>query len=205
MSKRDNFAQAANELFGIGGKSAAHAADTSSVKQEAPAASAPAQQQAAPAPKPAPKPAYVPTPRSGNDVTVLAAGTVFEGNLRAKGDVELSGSFKGEIISDGDIRMYSSMEGNVSGRNVELSTTCGVQGDIQATAMLRVGQEAVVSGNVHAHDVVCSGRIVGNIQAEGSVKLSGSASITGDLTAAAFSSEEGASIDGRLKIVKNKA
>ena len=35
--------------------------------------------------------------------TYLAPGTVMEGTLRSKGDVEIAGTFKGDIISEGDV------------------------------------------------------------------------------------------------------
>ncbi len=203
MSKKENFSQAAYEMFGIGKGGSKHEAG-----------------------KPAEKPAAAPAPEVKEEeemditiqsavvdlkktekspekpkATVLAEGSVFEGTLHTKGDVEIAGTFKGDIFSEGDVRLLASIEGNVQGFNVELVTS-GVQGDITTKELLKIGPQSVVGGNIHTKDMVSSGRIVGNIEATGRVTLTNGSSVQGDVTAAGVSVMEGAVIDGRFKVVK---
>lgn len=63
--------------------------------------------------------------------TLLAEGSVFEGTLHTKGDVEIAGVFKGDIFSEGNVKLFANIEGNVQGGNVELVTS-SVQGDVSA-------------------------------------------------------------------------
>lgn len=200
MSKKENFSQAAYEMFGIG-------------KGGKPEAGKPAE-------KPAAAPAKKPDDEMDISIepvvtevkplekvpekpktTLLAEGSVFEGTLHTKGDVEIAGVFKGDIFSDGDVKLFANIEGNVQGGNVELITS-GVQGDVTAKNLLKIGPQSVVGGNIHTKDMICSGRIVGNVDATGRVTLTTGSALTGDLTAATIAVMEGALMEGRFKIVK---
>lgn len=201
MSKKDNFSQAAYEMFGIGkgskheaGKPTEKPAETVDKKaedEELELAIEPAVAEVKPLEKVPEKP----------KTTLLAEGSVFEGTLHTKGDVEIAGVFKGDIFSEGDVKLYANIEGNVQGGNVELVTS-GVQGDVTAKELLKIGPQSVVGGNIHTKDMICSGRIVGNVEATGRVTLTTGSALTGDLTAATIAVMEGALMEGRFKIVK---
>ena len=135
--------------------------------------------------------------------TVLAAGSVFEGTLRAKGGVDLACEFKGDIFAEGDVVMRTSLEGNVEGKRVEL-ISCAIHGDIKAGAQVRVDRGSSVKGNVVTRDLTCSGKVEGDITASGHVVLESDAVLTGNLTAATLSIDEGAAIDGSLKVSRGK-
>lgn len=138
-----------------------------------------------------------------HQTTILAEGSVFEGTLRTKGSVDLACEFKGSIFAEGDVVMRTSMEGNVEGDCVEL-VSCTVKGDVAAKSKVTVHQGSSIGGNIKAKDVDCGGRVDGDITATGHVVLEGSARLTGDLSAAALTVEEGAAIEGSLKVVKNR-
>ena len=141
MSRKDNFRKAAFDMFGVGRdpdgrETAPEAAEApaepltgvDALMEEDTAALAgafvEAIRQTEPAPPPAPK----------YQTTILAAGSVFEGTLRAKGGVDLACEFRGNIFAEGDVVMRTSLEGNVQGKCVEL-ISCAVHGDIQAGSM----------------------------------------------------------------------
>ena len=100
--------------------------------------------------------------------TLLAEGSVFEGTLHTKGDVEIAGVFKGDIFSEGNVKLFANIEGNVQGGNVELVTS-SVQGDVSAKELLKIGPQSVIGGNIKTKDMICSGRIVGNVESSGRV------------------------------------
>lgn len=202
MSKKDNFSQAAYEMFGIGkgskhdaAKPAAQPVDTSAKKAEEEGMELTLEEPVAVEVKPVEKAPEKPK------TTLLAEGSVFEGTLHTKGDVEIAGVFKGDIFSEGDVKLFASIEGNVQGGNVELVTS-SVQGDVAAKELLKIGPQSVVGGNIHTKDMICSGRIVGNVEATGRVTLTTGSALTGDLTAATIAVMEGALMEGRFKIVK---
>lgn len=101
MSKKDNFSQAAYEMFGIGrggskresDKTAEKPAESTAMDVEEDEMSltvAPTVAEVKPLEKVPEKP----------KTTLLAEGSVFEGTLHTKGDVEIAGVFKGDIFSE---------------------------------------------------------------------------------------------------------
>ena len=139
MSKKDNFSQAAYEMFGIGRGGSKREADKTAEKPAESAAMdveedemsltvAPTVAEVKPLEKVPEKP----------KTTLLAEGSVFEGTLHTKGDVEIAGVFKGDIFSEGNVKLFANIEGNVQGGNVELVTS-SVQGDVSAKELLKTG------------------------------------------------------------------
>jgi len=145
MSKKDNFSQAAYEMFGIGRGGSKREADKTAEKPAESAAMdveedemsltvAPTVAEVKPLEKVPEKP----------KTTLLAEGSVFEGTLHTKGDVEIAGVFKGDIFSEGNVKLFANIEGNVQGGNVELVTS-SVQGDVSAKELLKIGPQSVSS------------------------------------------------------------
>ena len=184
MSKKDNFSQAAYEMFGIGkggSKPAEKPAESAAKKTEDDGLELTIE----PTAEVKPLEKIPEKPKT----TLLAEGSVFEGTLHTKGDVEIAGVFKGDIFSDGNVKLFADIEGNV-------------QGDVSAKELLKIGPQSVVGGNIKTKDMICSGRIVGNVEASGRVTLTTGSALTGDLTAATIAVMEGALMEGRFKIVK---
>lgn len=160
MSKKDNFSQAAYEMFGIGRGGSKREADKTAEKPAESAAMdveedemsltvAPTVAEVKPLEKVPEKP----------KTTLLAEGSVFEGTLHTKGDVS-------------------------------------------AKELLKIGPQSVIGGNIKTKDMICSGRIVGNVESSGRVTLTTGSALTGDLTASTIAVMEGALMEGRFKIVK---
>ena len=180
MSKKDNFSQAAYEMFGIGRGGSKREADKTAEK---PAESAAMDVEE-------------------DEMSLTVAPTVAEVKpLHTKGDVEIAGVFKGDIFSEGNVKLFANIEGNVQGGNVELVTS-SVQGDVSAKELLKIGPQSVIGGNIKTKDMICSGRIVGNVESSGRVTLTTGSALTGDLTASTIAVMEGALMEGRFKIAK---
>lgn len=90
-------------------------------------------------------------------------------------------SVQGELVAEGDIRV----DGNVSGR-------------ITCRATLIIGSEGYVEGEITAENMRVAGRLKGNADVSGELRLESSASIDGDLTVAALDVEDGATLNGRV-------
>ena len=205
MATKDNFKKAMGDMFGIGGAEAKPAAAKPGKPEAKPAPAAEAKKfdvnavrdaviaaetQSAPAPAPAAE-TYAPT--------ILAIGSAFEGKLQAKGDVELNGSFKGDVVTEGNVVLRSHMEGNLNGKKVTLEG-CSLVGDVIAADSVCLDSAASIQGNLTTKSLLCAGKIVGDVEASGAVVLKSSAKLEGNLTAAALSMEEGASITGSFKV-----
>lgn len=198
MSKKDNFSQAAYEMFGIGrGGSKREADKTAEKPAESAAMDVEEDEMSLTVAEVKPLEKVPEKPKT----TLLAEGSVFEGTLHTKGDVEIAGVFKGDIFSEGNVKLFANIEGNVQGGNVELVTS-SVQGDVSAKKLLKIGPQSVIGGNIKTKDMICSGRIVGNVESSGRVTLTTGSALTGDLTASTIAVMEGALMEGRFKIVK---
>lgn len=198
MSKKDNFSQAAYEMFGIGrGGSKREADKTAEKPAESAAMNVEEDEMSLTVAEVKPLEKVPEKPKT----TLLAEGSVFEGTLHTKGDVEIAGVFKGDIFSEGNVKLFANIEGNVQGGNVELVTS-SVQGDVSAKELLKIGPQSVIGGNIKTKDMICSGRIVGNVESSGRVTLTTGSALTGDLTASTIAVMEGALMEGRFKIAK---
>ena len=101
MKKKDNFQKAMYDTFGIGKEPAQEEENASYMMEEEPVSVA----QAAVSDKPS----YQAPSAPRYQTTILAEGSVFEGTLHSKSDVDLACTFKGDIFADGNVtlrRMY---------------------------------------------------------------------------------------------------
>ena len=195
MGKKENLGKAVFEMFGVGGEKNKNVSEESTlVISEIP--DPPPEKQKIfkreEIPQKRPEPV-----KSSHQATVLAAGSSFEGTL--KGNVDMSGSFKGDIMAEGDIVLRSSLEGNVQGENVSL-ISCTVNGDVRATTSAKLDAQSIVTGNVYSGNLSSAGTIKGNIEASNQVVLNGTAVLEGNLTASTLTMEEGATIQGNFRI-----
>ncbi len=164
---------------------------------------------AAPAPKP--EPAFdwqeedtetVKAPFIRPNATVIAAGATFFGDIRAEGDVEVLGKLKGNLEATGNVRITGKVLGDVKGAAVVLSG-CAVQGNITSTSTVSLDASAMVVGDVLATDIDCDGKIKGNLQiARAAVFFPGSV-LAGNVTAATISMNQGARIQGAMRIAED--
>ena len=91
---------------------------------------------------------------------------------------------KGEITGSEDLQIDGIVEGPISLDGHDLI----------------VGSEARLHSEIHAGEVVVCGKLVGNVHARGRVEITKDGSITGDLSCARISIEDGAHFKGRIEI-----
>ena len=92
------------------------------------------------------------------------------------------------------------IKGEISGSE-NLQIDCAVEGPISLNGHeLIVGPAAQLKSEIHAGEVVVSGKLAGNVYARGRVEITKDGSITGDLSCARISIEDGAHFKGRIEI-----
>jgi len=97
--------------------------------------------------------------------------------------VKLEGNFSG----DGDVVIEGILVGHLS-----------TLGDV------RVGQNAVIEAEIKAQSATIAGKIKGNVITTNSLKIMSSASIHGDIKTMSLTIEDGASINGKINMSKDK-
>jgi len=75
-----------------------------------------------------------------------------------------------------------------------------IEGQIEVTETLEVGEGGVVSGTIRAGALAVHGRVEGDVYCTDALHLGPTANLSGDVYAAAFSAEEGATCRGQVVI-----
>jgi cytoskeletal protein CcmA (bactofilin family) len=91
---------------------------------------------------------------------------------------------KGHITGSEDLQIDGKVDGPISLHGHELT----------------VGSTAVLHSEIHAGELIVSGKVVGNVHARGRVDIKKDGSIIGDISSARISIEDGAHFKGRIEI-----
>lgn len=208
MDKKSNMKQAMYEMFGVG--------SDVSAKPAQPAREAPKPKTAAQLAREEPKPRAIeqpvkkaadkipPAPVEKPAASFLAPGTVFEGTLRSAGDVEIAGSFKGDISTEGTVVLRSNIHGNVTACSLDLNG-CKLEGDVTVKGLVSIGKDSVICGNVTADELNCAGQITGDLKIKENTLLESTAKITGNVTTGTIAVMKGAIINGGIEIKPSDA
>ena len=113
------------------------------------------------------------------------------GGAPARGSARLGASIqiKGQVTGTEDLQIDGIVNGPIRLKGHELT----------------VGSAAQLTSEIHAGDVVAFGKITGNVHARGRVDIKKDGSITGDISSARISIEDGAYFKGRIEIDPTKA
>ncbi|MEG1592761.1 MAG: polymer-forming cytoskeletal protein [Oscillibacter sp.] len=191
MSSKENLSKAVFDMFGVGSDTGvnedggANAGVTSSPENlfvpsyVSPASTAPVRASAA------------------SVVTYLAPGTSMEGHLKAKGDVDIAGNFKGDITAAGHVNLRSNIDGNITADRLDVNA-CILTGDVHVSGVVNIDSVSSIAGNVFAGELLCAGKIEGNLGVSGNTSLQKGAQIYGDISTGTLTMERGAFINGGL-------
>lgn len=136
--------------------------------------------------------------------TTISKGTVIKGDIISDGDIELCGSLNGNIKTKGNLRVSGGLVGDASAKEMTL-LTCEVRGNMTCATELTVDDASVLYGNVQAESIVLNGKIRGNIKVRKGAVLQDSAVLWGNLEAGSISIDQGAKLEGEVKIIFDKA
>ena len=136
--------------------------------------------------------------QSGRDLNVFTEGLVIEGNVVSETGIVIRGTVRGRVDCRSDVEISGEIIGDVRGRNIRV-VGGGVQGDIAAGEMLTIDKSGI-KGNLTATHARINTPIEGDVAVRGTLTLQREANIQGNITAAALSVEEGASMNGRITI-----
>lgn len=77
-----------------------------------------------------------------------------------------------------------------------------IEGDVSSTAPFIIGEHGFVKGTVSTRSVVVHGHVEGDIIVQEHCQIKSTATIIGNITAASFALEEGATFCGRSQVRK---
>jgi len=131
--------------------------------------------------------------------TYLAAGTMMQGTLTARGDVEIAGDFEGEIIAKGTVTLHSSISSKITAMGLIL-VGCTLTGDVEVSGNVSLDDQSMITGNVKAESMTCSGKVKGDLDIQDSLVLDGFAQIDGNIKVDTMSMARGAKIAGSIEM-----
>jgi cytoskeletal protein CcmA (bactofilin family) len=132
-------------------------------------------------------PAASPVPGSSSPVVPFSNPSIARlGGSSARNSARLGASIeiKGQVTGDEDLQIDGKVQGPISLRGHQLT----------------VGAAAQLNSEIHAGEVVISGKVVGNVHARGRVDIKSDGSLIGDISTARISIEDGAHFKGRIEI-----
>ncbi len=107
----------------------------------------------------------------------------------------------GGITTTSDLWIAGGVEGNIeSGALVHVGDDGVVSGDISA-ARVRVEQRGSIEGNVSASEIEIHGLVRGNVTCSGRLSVLGTGQIVGDVSAKSLQVDEGAGLQGRCTML----
>lgn len=199
MDKKENFRQALDDMFGIGSKKPADA-KTEKVKEEP--QNAQPEKAAQSAPKKEDKFPFAPLQSKpsvspNKETTYIGSGTVIEGKIKSKSDIEVAGDFKGDLFCDGKVTLRYDSSSNINASNLEL-IDCTLTGDVKIPGTVEINEKSVINGKINAKDVICSGQVNGDIVATGNLTLNASAKVIGNIKSGTITIDKGAQFTGNV-------
>ena len=143
------------------------------------------------------KPAIkVPDDRVLSDETAqLLAGVKITGNIVSDGNLDLGGEVEGDIDILGKINVSGAVCGNIKAGEI-YAEGAEINGSITCEGSVKIGQGAVIIGDLNGASAVIAGAVKGNIDVKGPVILADTAIVMGDIRSASVQISNGAAIEG---------
>jgi cytoskeletal protein CcmA (bactofilin family) len=130
-----------------------------------------------------------------NEITIIAKGTVVNGNISSEGSLEVVGAINGDVDCLGKLSVFGKINGNCSAEEVNIASE-RLLGSIISRTSIKIGREAVVIGDIMANAGYIAGAIKGDIDIDGSIVIDSTAVIKGNIKAKSIQVNEGAIIEG---------
>lgn len=134
-------------------------------------------------------------------VTVINKSTVVNANIKTMSSIEIVGKVFGNIEAEALTSVYGIVEGNVDSRDLIVRSNSAISGNVSLTFDGLVEKNSRITGDINCKNIEIFGDIIGNIKAENAVIIRGSANVLGDITCHSLVVDEGAKINGNVKLV----
>lgn len=135
-----------------------------------------------------------------NEYTVIGNTTVIQSNITCGGNIKVNGQIKGNLVVSGSADIYGSVDGDLEAGEVIIENGAKINGNILCKTDLNVGTGSCISGNVVAKNAYINSNITGNLDISSELKITSTASITGDINAGNIAVASGAILNGRITV-----
>ncbi|MCR5267357.1 MAG: polymer-forming cytoskeletal protein [Lachnospiraceae bacterium] len=129
------------------------------------------------------------------ETAVITSGMMIKGDVNSDGSLDLRGGVTGNITIKGKLEVTGTIEGNSFAEEV-FADGAQITGEIHSNGAVKVGEGAVVKGNISATSAVLAGAVKGDIDVQGPVILDSTAIIMGNIKSKSIQINNGAVIEG---------
>lgn len=130
-----------------------------------------------------------------DETAIITAGMVIKGDISSQGSLDVVGTVEGNIDILGKLNISGTIEGASKAADV-YAEKARINGDIQSSASIKIGQNTIVIGNIYATSAVVAGAVKGDIDVRGPVILDNSAIVMGNIKSKSVQINNGAVIEG---------
>lgn len=137
-----------------------------------------------------------PSSKSASDeVSVLTESMIINGNIATEGALEVRGRIVGNVEALGKMNITGEIQGNSQAAEI-YAEGARITGELRSQGSIKIGQNAVILGNVYANSAVIAGAVRGDLDIRGPVILDSSAIVMGDIKSKSVQINNGAVIEG---------
>lgn len=130
-----------------------------------------------------------------DEVTEITKGSIIEGNLKSNGSINVYGKIIGDIECKGKLVITGSVVGKSKASEI-FANNSKIEGDMESTGSIKIGNGSVIIGNIHASSSVVGGAVKGDIDVKGPVIVDATAVVQGNIKSRTVQINNGAAIDG---------
>lgn len=132
---------------------------------------------------------------ASGEVSVLTESMIINGNIATEGALEVRGRIVGNVEALGKLNITGEIQGNSQAAEI-YAEGARITGELRSQGSIKIGQNAVVLGNVYANSAVIAGAVRGDLDIRGPVILDTSAIVMGDIKSKSVQINNGAVIEG---------
>lgn len=129
------------------------------------------------------------------EVSILTESMIINGNIATEGALEVRGRIVGNVEALGKLNITGEIQGNSQAAEI-YAEGARITGELRSQGSIKIGQNAVVLGNVYANSAVIAGAVRGDLDIRGPVILDASAIVMGDIKSKSVQINNGAVIEG---------
>lgn len=130
-----------------------------------------------------------------DETAIITAGMVIKGDISSQGSLDVVGSVEGNIEILGKLNITGTIDGASKAADV-YAEKARINGDVQSSASIKIGQNTIIIGNIYATSAIIAGAVKGDIDVKGPVVLDNSAIVMGNIKSKSVQINNGAVIEG---------
>jgi len=134
-------------------------------------------------------------PTINSNSTVIAPGTVVDGNISSNEDLLIYGIVNGDVLNAKKLVIHGEVAGSISAIDISLVDSI-IAGNVIAQNSTEMTKDSCILGDLTTQNVVVSGKVKGNIEARGNGIFKKESIVLGNISVGTIVIEGGAKMRG---------